>query len=89
MGAANRETVVRILVVLGGGALLAAVLWLVAGCGGGAVELETARVAACQGAEASIEEAYDAGDLDITEASAAIDCARAVCDRLHEEIVGE
>lgn len=69
---------------------LGAALWVgSSGCGGAAVEMETARVAACQGAEAAIEEAMESGDMTRDEAIAAIDCTRQVCDRLHHEVTDE
>lgn len=55
-----------------------------ASCGGGnaQVSAESARVAACQGVEQSIEDS----DANLHEKIERIDCVRAVCDALHSRL---
>jgi hypothetical protein len=65
-------------------AFFAGVIFCVA-CGGGntQVSAESARVAACQGVEQSIEDS----DANLHEKIERIDCVRTVCDALHSRIV--
>jgi hypothetical protein len=72
----------------GGSALLLVLLpMLLVGCGAAQVSAETARVAACEEAEAYLERRFDAGVLAREEAFAQIDGVRVVCDILHAKIV--
>jgi hypothetical protein len=69
----------------------AIVALMLAGCGGSSwqVPAESARAAACEGAEEAVEQAHARGDITDDEARAVLGCQRAICDRLHGAIVGD
>ncbi len=66
--------------------------FIIAGCGAAQerdVQIEAARVAACEAAEQAIEDSLAAGAIERQAALVRIDAVRSVCDELHLRIAGE